>query len=153
MGLFSNKNNALLPREDADLVVQAIKKAEAMTSGEVRVFIESHCSYVDAVDRAWEVFGQLKMHATLERNAVLVYMAILDRQIAIIGDEGINIKVAKDDFWKRELITLRQYCRDGAIAAGLERVVLDIGQALSGYFPHRENEDHNEIPDEIVFGH
>lgn len=153
MGLFSNKNNDLLPKEEADVVVQAIQKAESLTSGEVRVFIESHCNYVNAVDRAWEVFGQLKMHATTERNAVLVYMALLDRQIAIIGDEGINEKVAKENFWKNELDTLRQYCREGAIAAGLQRVVLDIGTALSYYFPHRPNEDHNEIPDDIVFGH
>jgi uncharacterized membrane protein len=153
MGVFSNKNNALLPAEKAELVVAAVRQAEAMTSGEIRVFIESHCAYVNAVDRAWEVFERLQMHATKERNAVLVYMALLDRQIAIVGDEGINIKVAEDNFWKKELETLRAYCRQGAIAEGLQRVVLDIGQALSSYFPHHENEDHNEIPDDIVFGH
>jgi uncharacterized membrane protein len=153
MGVFSNKNNSLLPAEKAELVVAAVRQAEAMTSGEIRVFIESHCAYVNAVDRAWEVFERLQMHATKERNAVLVYMALLDRQIAIVGDEGINIKVAEDNFWKKELETLRAYCRQGAIAEGLQRVVLDIGQALSSYFPHHENEDHNEIPDDIVFGH
>jgi uncharacterized membrane protein len=130
MGVFSNKNNALLPAEKAELVVAAVRQAEAMTSGEIRVFIESHCAYVNAVDRAWEVFERLQMHATKERNAVLVYMALLDRQIAIVGDEGINIKVAEDNFWKKELETLRAYCRQGAIAEGLQRVVLDIGQAI-----------------------
>ncbi len=152
MGLFSNKNNALLAKEDADVVVEAIKQAEAMTSGEVRVFIESHCEYVDAVERAWEVFAKLQMQATQERNAVLVYMAILDRQIAIIGDEGIHQKVSEDNFWAKELDTLKGFCKAGSIKEGLSTVVLDIGAALGNFFPPRHNGDHNEIPDEIVFG-
>lgn len=152
MGLFTNKNNTLLPKEDADVVVDSIRKAEAMTSGEVRVFIESRCEYVNAVDRAWKVFAKLQMQATKERNAVLVYMALLDRQIAIIGDEGIHQKVAEQDFWKEELETLKSFCKNGNIKEGLSTVVLEIGVALGQYFPPRTDEDHNEIPDEIVFG-
>lgn len=152
MGLFSNKNNALLPQEDAEVVVEAIRHAETLTSGEVRVFIESHCEYVDAVERAWEVFAKLQMQHTRERNAVLVYMALMDRQIAIVGDEGIHQKVAKEDFWKKELETLKGFCRAGNIKEGLSTVLIEIGTALGVYFPPKEDEDHNEIPDEIVFG-
>lgn len=153
MGIFPNKTSHLLPKAEADEVVAAIQKAEAITSGEVRVFIESRCSYVNAVDRAWEIFAQLKMQATEERNAVLVYMALLDRQIAIIGDEGIHQKVGRDNFWKSELETLKSFCQQGKVKEGLSTVVAEIGAALSLHFPPRVGEDHNEIPDDIVFGH
>ena len=153
MGIFPKKTSDLLPKAEADEVVAAIQKAEAITSGEVRVFIESRCSYVNAVDRAWEIFGQLKMQATQERNAVLVYMALLDRQIAIIGDEGIHQKVGQDNFWKNELETLKGFCRQGKIKEGLSTVVIEIGETLALHFPPKLHEDHNEIPDDIVFGH
>ena len=153
MGIFPKKTSDLLPKAEADEVVADIQKAEAITSGEVRVFIESRCSYVNAVDRAWEIFGQLKMQATQERNAVLVYMALLDRQIAIIGDEGIHQKVGQDNFWKNELETLKGFCRQGKIKEGLSTVVIEIGETLALHFPPKLHEDHNEIPDDIVFGH
>ena len=35
-----------------------------MTSGEVRVFVENRCSYMDAIDRAKEIFAELKMDET-----------------------------------------------------------------------------------------
>ncbi|OJV51897.1 MAG: hypothetical protein BGO31_08910 [Bacteroidetes bacterium 43-16] len=152
MGIFPNKTSDLLPKAEADEVVTAIRHAEGITSGEVRVFIESRCSYVNAIDRAWEIFRKLKMEATRERNAVLVYMALLDRQIAIIGDEGIHQRVGQDNFWKQELETLKNFCKEGKIKEGLKTVVTEIGQALSVHFPARANEDHNEIPDDIVFG-
>ena len=49
-------------------IVEAIKNAELCTSGEVRVFVESRCSYVDALDRAVEIFQSLKMFETAERR-------------------------------------------------------------------------------------
>jgi len=36
--------------------VQAIQNAERSTSGEVRVYVESRCRFVDPIDRASEIF-------------------------------------------------------------------------------------------------
>ncbi len=36
----------------------------------MRVYVESHCRYMDAMDRAAEIFFSLKMEATEQRNAV-----------------------------------------------------------------------------------
>ncbi|MER3464438.1 MAG: hypothetical protein C4329_08545, partial [Chitinophagaceae bacterium] len=73
-------------------VLEAIRSAEKQTSGEVRVFLESKCRYVDAIDRAQELFMQLQMQQTAERNGVIVYVAVKDRQAAVFGDEGIHQK-------------------------------------------------------------
>lgn len=153
MAGFSTSKKPLLSATEAQEVVAAIQYAEGITSGELRVYIESHCTYVDAAHRAWEVFEQLKMQLTEQRNAVLVYMAIKDRQMAIVGDEGIHHKVGKDQYWKQELQILRDFCKEGKIVEGLVRVIKDIGADLSTHFPHSETESKNEIPDDIVFGH
>ena len=73
--IFKRKKKSLLSEEQSRVIVKAIRHAEEQTSGEVRVYVESHCRYVDAMDRAAEIFFSLKMEATEQRNAVLVYVA------------------------------------------------------------------------------
>ena len=85
-------------KEEKKEIEQSIKEAEKNTSGEVRVHIESTCSE-NELDRAAYWFSELKMHKTELRNGVLIYMALSDRKFAIIGDIGINAKVAPD-FWE-----------------------------------------------------
>jgi hypothetical protein len=56
--LFKKKN--FFSAEEQQLIIESIRNAERMTSGEVRVFVESKCSYMDAIDRAAELFFSLK---------------------------------------------------------------------------------------------
>lgn len=153
MAIFSKPDKPLLAAEEAEQVVQAIQYTERRTSGELRVYIESFCPFVDAADRAWEVFEELQMQQTQERNAVLVYLALKDRQAAIVGDEGIHQRVGKEQYWKAELQVLRRFCAEGKVADGLVTVIQDIGTELARYFPASPTDDKNEIPDDIVFGH
>ena len=88
--------------EEKELIIQAIHKAEQRTSGEVRIYVESHCRFVDPVMRAKRVFLALKMTETAAHNGVLVYVAMKDRQLAIYGDEGIHAKVG-NAFWNAEV--------------------------------------------------
>src|SRR5215510_11542100 len=97
---FLKKKRSFFPEEETHIIVKAIRHAENQTSGEVRVFIESRCSWVDAIDRAREVFFSLQMDKTEQRNAVLIYVAIKDRQLAVYGDEGIHQKVG-DEYWNK----------------------------------------------------
>lgn len=66
-------------QQQKDAMVAAIKQAEKDTSGEIRVHIENRCK-IDVLDRAADVFAQLKMHKTAQRNGVLVYVALLDHK-------------------------------------------------------------------------
>lgn len=151
-GLFKSKKNPLLPEEEQRRIVEAIQTAERSTSGELRVFIESRCSYVDPMDRAKEVFFNLKMDRTEAHNAVLIYVALGDRQLALYGDEGIYKKTGGDPYWKFELDTMRRFFRDNRVAEGIASCALNIGKALTQHFPYDTDTDRNELPDEIVFG-
>lgn len=132
-------------------IVEAIQHAEKETSGEVRVFIESKCSYVDALDRAAEIFQQLEMQKTEQRNAVLVYIAVRDRQLAILGDEGIHNKVG-DEYWNAQVKQMITHFNKADFAEGIRQCVLQVGEALKNYFPYNKDTDKNELPDDIVFG-
>lgn len=137
-------------KEEHTSIVQSIRLAEKRTSGEIRVFIESRCAYVDAVDRAVEIFFGLKMEHTEDRNGVLLYIALKDKQMAIFGDEGIHKKVGTE-FWNKEVKKILSEFKQEHYAAGIITVVTEIGEALLTHFPY-ENEDRNELPDDIVFG-
>ena len=73
---FLRKKKSFFTEEETSRVVNAIQDAEKQTSGEIRVFVESKCSYMDALDRAVEVFSKMQMQNTADRNGVLVYMAV-----------------------------------------------------------------------------
>ena len=64
-------------KEEQHNIVAAIKEAELNTSGEIRVHIENHCKE-EALERAAEVFYDLKMDRTAARNGILFYLAVKD---------------------------------------------------------------------------
>jgi uncharacterized membrane protein len=146
---FKKKN--FFTAEEQQLIIEAIQNAERMTSGEVRVFVESKCSYMDAIDRAAELFFQLEMQKTDDRNAVLLYVAMKDRQLAVFGDEGIHNKVG-NEYWSTEVKKMMSNFNRKNYAAGIAEVVKDIGTALTKNFPFNNDTDKNELPDDIVFG-
>lgn len=132
-------------------IVEAVQSAEKRTSGEIRVYVESHCRYVNPVDRAAEVFGILKMEQTAARNGVLVYIAVKDRQLALFGDKGIHEKVG-DVFWNEKVMQILSHFSKTNYADGISGVVSEIGEALRLNFPYDKDNDKNELPDDIVFG-
>ncbi len=150
-GLFRKKITDFFTAEEKAIIVAAIKDAERMTSGEVRVFIEGKCRFVNALDRAEEIFNGLKMAKTDDRNAVLVYVALQDRQLAVFGDVGIHERVGTE-FWNTEVQKMIADFNKANYAAGIAQVVNDIGEALHKHFPYAHDTDKNELPDEIVFG-
>jgi len=137
--------------EEKKRIVDAIREAEKRTSGEIRVFVESHCRYVDPLERAAEVFFSLEMDETKDHNAVLVYVAMKDRQLAVFGDKGIHEKVGTD-YWRKEVELMISKFNSENYGEGISQCVLDIGEALHHYFPYDQDTDKNELPDEIVFG-
>ena len=133
------------------VIVETIQQAERRTSGEVRLFIENRCRFVDAIDRAGEVFFGLKMEQTASRNAVLVYVALKDRQFALFADEGIYQAVGAA-YWNQQAATMLDAFKREHHAEGLVTVIAAIGEALTAHFPYDSKTDKNELPDDIVFG-
>ena len=152
MSLFSFfKKKDFFTEEEKLQIIEAVRNAEKRTSGEVRVFVESHCSYMDAIDRAKEIFVELRMNETTDKNAVLVYVALKDKQLAVLGDEGIHNKLG-NDYWNAEVRKMINKFNKENYADGIKEVVTDIGEALTRLFPYNNDTDKNELPDDIVFG-
>jgi uncharacterized membrane protein len=147
----SFKLKSLFSVNESTRIVDAIRNAEQQTSGEVRVFIESRCRFVDPLDRAAEIFWSLKMDQTVYRNAVLLYVAVKDHQFAIFADAGIHQKLG-DDFWQKEVNLMSRHFRENHYLDAILLVINELGQALHSHFPYDPNADKNELPDDLVFG-
>jgi uncharacterized membrane protein len=152
MAIFSAfTKKALLAAPETALIVEAIRASEKKTSGEIRVYVESHCKFVDSLDCAKQVFYSLKMDATEFRNAVLVYVAVKDHQLAVFADEGIY-KKAGAAFWNKAVQEMLLHFNSKDYGKGIAFVVTEIGTTLQAHFPYSSSTDKNELPDDIVFG-
>ena len=136
--------------EERKKIVQAITDAEAMTSGEIRLHIEAKCKKENVLDRATEVFFQLKMNETKEENGVLVYLAHADKKFAIIGDKGIN-EVVPANFWDGTKEVMSGHFKQGEFLQGILFVIEETGSHLKQYFPLQAG-DKNELTNEISEG-
>ncbi|MFT6716846.1 MAG: putative membrane protein [Saprospiraceae bacterium] len=131
------------------LIVQAIEKAELSTSGEVRLHVDDYCKD-EVLNRAAFIFEKLEMHKTDLRNGVLFYVAVVDRKFAILGDVGINEKVA-DDFWDGVKDVVLSGFKEDKHAEALSAGIIKAGEQLKAHFPYQED-DVNELDNEISFG-
>ncbi|MBS1730235.1 MAG: TPM domain-containing protein [Bacteroidetes bacterium] len=149
---FSRKNKqGYLSKEEEEQIVHAIKTAEVKTSGEVRVYVEGKCRFVDAIDRAAEIFYNLHMNETQHKNATLIYVAMKHKQVAVFGDEGI-LKKTGAEFWHENVKNMLQHFHKENYVTGICEVIEKLGLALAMHFPYEKDTDKNELPDEIVFG-
>ena len=64
-------------------IKQSIANAELNTSGEIRVHVDSRCKD-EPMKQAIATFEKLGMHQTELRNAVLFYVAMDDKKLAIL---------------------------------------------------------------------
>ena len=152
MGIFPFfKKREYFSAEDKAQIVEAIRLAEKETSGEIRIYVEAKNAYVDAIDRAAEIFFKLKMQETHHRNAVLLYIAMDHHELALFADEGIYQK-AGAAYWDAAVKNMiAQFTKDN-ISNGIEQCIKQIGETLKEKFPYIPTEDKNELPDDMVFG-
>ena len=144
-----SKVEDFLTKEEEQEIVSAIGIAEKNTSGEIRVHIEKQTS-IAPIERAVEVFHQLQMEQTQDRNGVIIYVAVKSKQFAIYGDKGINEKVPSD-FWDTTKDTIISHFKKGNFKQGLIDGILKAGEQLQKYFPYAEG-DTDELSNEISIG-
>lgn len=153
MGLFSlfQKKSIIFSTEEQEKIVNAIAEQEKRTSGEIRLYVESHCAFIDPMDRAKELFVELNMDQTQDRNGVLIYIAHKDRQLAIMGDEGIY-KALGVAYWEQAVQKILNKFSAKQFVEGILEMIAEVGSALIEKFPYNGDTDRNELSNDIVFG-
>jgi uncharacterized membrane protein len=141
------KTPAFIAQLDEVRIFAEIAKAEAGTSGEIRVFVSSR-RVDDPVAQAEEHFEKLGMTKTRHRNGVLLYFAPATRKFAVVGDRGIHEKCG-EAFWKELIDEVRPLLQAEHFTEAVTHAVRQAGVQLARHFPATP-EDHNELPNTIA---
>ena len=131
-------------------IEQAIASSEKRHGGEIRFAVEPALDGIfpgqSARERALEVFSLLRLWDTDERNGVLIYLLLADRDIEIVADRGV--KVAAQE-WEAICRTMESALRRGEFGQAALDGIAAVSRLLEREFPRRAG-DRNELPDRPV---
>lgn len=138
--------------EPALLAIEsAIREGEATHSGEVRFAIETCLDLPRLLrgttgrDRAIAAFARLRTWDTAQRNGVLVYLLLADRDIEIVADRGFDGRVAPEE-WEQACHAMETQFRAGRFEAGAVEGIRRVSALVARHFPTGAG-DRNELPD------
>ena len=129
-------------------IVEAIRAAEAQTTGEIRVHVDRG-GRKELMARAREIFEKTGMARCRERNGVLIFFSLAERGFAILGDQGIHAKVP-ESFWNDMILRMQEDFKQNRFADGIIHAIQTAGEKLKTCFP-AAGRNPNELPDEISF--
>jgi len=141
------KPDSFLDRLDHDRIVAAISAAEARSRGEIRVHV-ARKAVEDPQRAAAALFEKVGMHATGERNGVLLFVAPASQRFAVVGDKGIHEKMG-EGFWTEVASAMEEDFRQGRFTDAIVKGVTKAGDALAVHFPRTGRPDVNELPNEV----
>jgi len=98
--------------------------------------------------RALAGFYEKGLYRTEGETGILIFISLLERKVWILGDRGINERIAPG-YWEALAGELAAGIRAGNAADTLCRVVAGCGRELARHFP-RSRDDLNELADEIL---
>ena len=147
----SMKPDAFVAALDDERIVAAIREAEALSRGEIRVHV-AELEVTDPRTEAAVVFERLGMADTAERTGVLIFVAPESQSITVIGDREAHERCG-DAFWEAVVQAVREDFRAGRFTEGIVGAVRAIAAELERHFPRRPGEtDRNELPDSVSRG-
>jgi uncharacterized membrane protein len=135
-------------------IEQAIARSETQHSGEVRFAVEpaldtgALLAGQSARERAIEVFSHLRLWDTEERNGVLIYLLLAERNIEIVADRGVNAKVNAAE-WETICRAMEAALKRGHYGEAVVTGIESASRLLARHFPPRSG-DRNELPDRPV---
>jgi len=119
------------PSHALTAIEEAIEGSERKHRAEIRVAIEVALDLAalrrvrTARERALEVFAELGVWQTRERNGVLIYVLLAERDVEIVADSGFDDRVSADEWQRACTLIEREFAagrwRDGVLV-GIEAV-------------------------------
>ncbi len=147
MPFGSRFGRARIGARDEAAIVDAIRRAERGSRGEVRVHLERRCPLDEPMGRARSLFGELGMGSTREATGVLLYVSLRPRAACVYAGEGVH-GAAEPGFWQEVADRVARGFAEGRAAEGLVRAVDAIGALLRRAAPGDDRAG-NELEDAV----
>ena len=132
----------------------AIAASEARHAGQIRFAVEGALDGVPlfrqqtAQARALDVFAELRVWDTEHNNGVLIYLLLADRDVEIVADRGVHVRVGAQG-WEAICADMERAFRQGQFEAGVLEGIAAVTAHLETHFP-KDGAGANELPDAPV---
>ncbi len=142
------------PRQALANIEKAIKTSEAVHAGQVRFAVEGALDgrplfkNQPARDRAIDVFADLRLWDTKQRNGILIYLLLADRDVEIVADRGMADRVPQAE-WESICRAMEAEFRARNFEGGVLKGIAAVTQLLAKHFPAAGKQG-NELPDAPV---
>jgi len=139
------------PSHALSAIEEAIQQSERTHSAEIRVAIEvaldlrTMWGLNSARERALEVFSELEVWDTEQRNGVLIYVLLAERDVEIVADKGFDGRVSTAE-WQRVCTLIEREFAAGRWRDGLLLGIEAATVLLQREFP-AAGRNRNEQPD------
>jgi uncharacterized membrane protein len=144
----------VFPPRMLNAIEQAIQATEVRHAGQIRFAVEASLELAPllagqtAQQRAIEVFSTLRVWDTEHNNGVLIYLLLADRDVEIVADRGIHVRLGRE-VWEAICHEMETAFRAGYFESGVIAGIHAVGEHLSRHFPAHEGKS-NEMPDSPV---
>ncbi len=98
--------------------------------------------------RAESAFLEEEVFATRDRTGILIFVAIFERRVVVMGDAGIN-RVVPEGAWEHVVADLVTGIRARRPAEGIEEAIAECGRLLTEHRLEIKPDDINELPNEL----
>ena len=138
------------PAHALSAIEAAVANSETRHRAEIRFAIEVALDVRDlwrfstARERALEVFTELRVWDTAERNGVLVYILLAERDVEIVADRGFDNRVSASE-WEHVCQVIEQGFREQRWRDGALGGIAAVTQLLEREFP-ASGANRNEQP-------
>jgi putative membrane protein len=113
-----------------------------------RLFAGKHLIDRRVSARAAQAFLSEEVFKTRERTGILIFVSVLEHKVLIIGDSGINAKVAKAD-WQEAVDALTNAIAHDKPTEGLIEAISRAGKLLERAGVTRRGDDTDELSDDL----
>jgi len=101
--------------------------------------------------RASIAFLSEEIFRTRERTGILIFLSFFERKVVVMGDSGINAKVAESE-WQEVVQTIVRNVKRGKPADGLIDAIRQCGELLERHGVQRRRDDTDELSDSLRIG-
>ena len=120
-------------------IEQAISASEKTHAGEIRFIVETGLHPLEILykktpkKRALELFGSLNIWDTEHNNGILIYLLLVDRDVEIVADRGIDRHVGHAG-WEKICQNMESLFRKSEFEAGVLQGIAEISAELEKHF-------------------
>jgi uncharacterized membrane protein len=143
------------PRAALENIEHTIAEVEQSHAGQIRFAVEAALDLKPllagqtARERAIEVFSNLHVWDTEHNNGVLIYLLLAERDVEIVADRGIHVKLGPA-VWEAVCREMETAFRQGKFEEGVIAGIRRVGAHLAQHYPQIGSNKINELPDKPV---